>query len=92
MTVSFVDIDKRPLAAAELRRFTDRFGAAALLDVDSKAYRKANLAYLRLDGAETFERLLADPGLLVLPLVRYGNDLTAGVDEETWRRWHAAGG
>ena len=37
---------------------------------------------------EILERVAADPGLLRLPLVRFGNELTIGVDEETWKRWH----
>jgi arsenate reductase-like glutaredoxin family protein len=39
---------------------------------------------------EILERVAADPALLRLPLVRFGNELTIGVDEETWRRWQAA--
>ena len=33
------------------------------------------------------ERLLADPRLLRLPLVRHGNDVTVGPDETTWAAW-----
>lgn len=41
--------------------------------------------------AEIIERLTADPGLLRLPLVRFGNEVTIGVDEEAWKRWLRAG-
>jgi arsenate reductase-like glutaredoxin family protein len=85
--VTFVDLSRRPLAPAELRRFSDRFGAAALLDPESRAYRKVGLAYLRMDDAEVLSRLLADPSLLRLPLVRQGTRLSVGMDEDAWKAW-----
>lgn len=85
--ISFVDLKKRPPAPAELRRFAQRFGARALLDEGSRAYRAAGLGYLTMDDDEALERLLADPGLLRLPLVRCGPELTVGVDEEAWGGW-----
>ena len=88
MPISFVDLKKRPPAPGELKRFAQKFGARALLDEDAKAYRKANLGYLTMGDAEVFERAIADPRLLRLPLVRFGNELTIGVDEETWKDWH----
>jgi arsenate reductase-like glutaredoxin family protein len=91
MPIAFVDLKKRPPAPGELKRFAQKFGARALLDEDSKAYRKANLGYLSMGDSEVFERVTADPGLLRLPLVRYGNELTIGVDEETWKAWQQAG-
>ena len=87
VTISFVDLRKRPIALGELRRFVERLGAAALLDQGSRSYRDAGLAYLRLEEAGVIERLLADPGLLRLPLVRRGNDVTAGPAEVTWSGW-----
>lgn len=89
MAVHFVDLRKRPIAPAELRRFVERLGARALLDEGSRAYRDAGLGYLRMDEAEIVERLLADPRLLRLPLVRSGGEVSAGRDEVTWRRWVA---
>lgn len=44
-----------------------------------------------MGDAEILERVIADPGLLRLPLVRYGNELSIGVDEETWRAWRTSG-
>jgi arsenate reductase-like glutaredoxin family protein len=84
---SFVDLRKRSIAPAELRRFVERLGARALIDDESKAYRDAGLGYLRMDDTEVAERLLADVGLLKLPLVRKGNEVTAGRAETTWRSW-----
>ena len=87
VVVSYVDLRKQRLARAELRRFVERLGAAALLDTTSRAYRDAGLAYLAMDESGIVERLLADPHLLVLPLVRHGNEVTAGRAEAIWTAW-----
>ena len=90
MPIAFVDLKKRPPAPGELKRFAQKFGARALLDEDSKAFKKANLGYLTMGDSEVFDRVIAEPRLLRLPLVRYGNELTIGVDEEAWKAWHQA--
>jgi arsenate reductase-like glutaredoxin family protein len=89
IVVHFVDLRKKPIAAGELRRFTDRLGAAALLDTESRAYREQGLGYLTTDTAGITSRLLADVRLMKLPLVRYGDAVTAGKAEETWKAWLA---
>ena len=87
IVVHYHDLRKRPLAAGELRRFTERLGARAVLDKTSRAYAEAGLAYLSMDDGAIVARLLADPRLLRLPLVRYGNEVTAGPAEAVWTRW-----
>jgi arsenate reductase len=87
IVVSYVDLRKRRIAPAELRRFTERLGARGVLDDTSRAYRDGGLTHLRMDDAEIIDRLLADPRLLRLPLVRYGNEVTAGKAEATWAAW-----
>ena len=87
VTIHQVDLKRKPIAPGELRRFVERLGAAALVDTEGRAYRDAGLAYLRMDDAEIVERLLADPRLLRLPLVRFGNEVTAGKAEAVWKSW-----
>ena len=87
IVVHYLDLRKRPLAAGELRRFTERLGARAVLDETSRAYPDAGLAYLSMDDGAIVARLLADPRLLRLPLVRHGNEVTAGPAEAVWTRW-----
>lgn len=87
IVVSFVDLRKRRIAPAELRRFVERLGARALVDETSRGYREGGLAYLSMDDAGIVERLLADASLLRLPLVRHGNEVTAGRAEATWTAW-----
>jgi arsenate reductase-like glutaredoxin family protein len=87
--ISFVDLRRRPIAAAELRRFVQRLGAFACADPDGRAWRDAGLGYLRMTDDELAAKLLANSRLLRLPLVRQGNDVTAGPAEETWKAWMA---
>ena len=87
IVVSFVDLRKRRIAPAELRRFVERLGARALIDETSKAYRDAGLGYLRMYDVGIVERLLADASLIRLPLVRFGNEVTAGRAEAVWKDW-----
>jgi arsenate reductase-like glutaredoxin family protein len=82
-----VDLRRKPIAPGELRRFVERVGPRALLDTEGRAYLDAGLGYLRMDDAEIVQRLLADPRLLRLPLVRFGNEVSAGKAESTWRAW-----
>jgi arsenate reductase len=89
VVIHLVDLRRKPIAPGELRRFTERLGARALLDETSSAFRDGGLAYLRLDDTEIVERLLADSRLLRLPLVRFGNAVSAGRDEATWKAWLA---
>jgi arsenate reductase-like glutaredoxin family protein len=89
IVATFVDLHKRPIAPDELRLFVDRLGATALMDVESRAYRDAGLAQVTMDAAGIVARIHADPRLLRLPLVRYGDKVTVGRDEATWNAWLA---
>jgi hypothetical protein len=44
---------------------------------------------MRLGEDEIVERLLANNGLLRLPLARFGSAVTAGTADATWRSWRA---
>jgi len=85
--VHLVDLRRKPIAPGELRRFVQRLGARALLDTAGRAYRDAGLGYLTMDEAGIVERLLADSRLLRLPLVRFGEAVTAGPADKTWKSW-----
>ena len=92
VTVHFVDLRRKPIAPGELQRFVARLGAAALADTTGRTWQEASLGYLRMDDAELAARLLADARLLRLPLVRHGNDVTAGPADTTWKTWFTAPG
>ena len=88
--VSFVDLRRRAIAPGELRRFVEGLGAMACAATDGRAWRDAGLGYLRMTDTEVSAKLLADVRLLRLPLVRSGNDLSAGRADETWKTWLSA--
>jgi arsenate reductase-like glutaredoxin family protein len=67
-------VDLHAADPAELRRLRDRLGPAAFVDGGAGASAGAGPI---------------DPNRLRLPLVRYGEEVTAGQDETTWRAWLA---
>lgn len=83
--IQFVDLKVKPMAPAEIRRFTDRFGLPALLDTESKAYVDAGLKYMKMTETELLARIEREPALLRLPLVRADKNLSAGRDETAWK-------
>lgn len=84
--IHYVDLKVKPLAAGELRRFTQKFGSLeALLDKEGKEWKDAGLGYLRIGETEMLARLEKEPKLLKLPLVRCGNLLAVGPDEAGWK-------
>jgi arsenate reductase len=85
VTIHFVDLTKKPMAPAEIKRFADRFGLAALLDTEGKAWIDAGLKYLKVSDSEMLGRIERDPKLLRLPLIRGGNRLSVGHDEDEWK-------
>jgi len=85
-----IDLDQKPIAPGEIRRFVDRFTWAGLLDTTSHAYTNAGLKYLKLSDSDTLERVTREPLLLRLPLVRAGNRISIGHDEAGWLEMAAA--
>jgi len=85
VVIHFVDLTRKAMAPAEIRRFTDKFGFAALLDTEGKSFVDAGLKYLKVSDDQMIERIGKDPKLLRLPLVRGGNRVSIGQDEEGWK-------
>jgi arsenate reductase len=85
--IHYVDLANRPMSPGEIKRFTDRFGLNALLEMEGKAYREAGLEWMRVSDAGMLERVEREPRLLRLPLVRFGGKLTVGLAESEWQGW-----
>ena len=85
--VHFVDLAERPAALGELRRFAQKFGVAALLDRDSRRFAELGLAPARYSDDRWLEKLVEEPMLLVMPLVRWQHKVTVGLAEGTWKEW-----
>ena len=88
IVVRFVDLRKKPIDPAALRQFVSRLGVA-LLDTDSRGPTDAGPADITTNRGSLLALVRSDVRLLRLPLVRYGDDVTAGQDETTWRAWLA---
>ena len=80
-----VDLQKKPIAPGEIKRFVERFGWNGLLDTEGTAYIDGGLKYLKLSEAELMARIEREPSLLKLPLVRGGKAISIGRDEEAWK-------
>jgi arsenate reductase len=83
----FVDLNERAASLGELKRFAQRFGVTALIDRDARAYADLGLANARYPDDRWLEKLVDEPMLLKVPLVRCQQQLTLGVDETAWASW-----
>jgi arsenate reductase (glutaredoxin) len=88
----FVDLDERPAAAGELGRFVQKVGVDALIDRDSKTYVELGLKHAKLSDERWIEKLINEPRLLRMPLVRQlgqhgSGKLTIGLAEKDWKQW-----
>jgi arsenate reductase len=85
--VHFVDLQERAASLGELRRFAQKFGVEALLDRQSRRFADLGLGAARLSEERWLDRLVEEPLLLRLPLVRRQQQLTVGDAEASWREW-----
>jgi len=88
----FVDLDERPAAAGELKRFAQKFGVDALVDRESKTLVELGLKHAKLSDERWLEKLMDEPRLLRMPLVRQlgqhsSSKLTVGLAEQEWKQW-----
>lgn len=83
----FVDFQERPPALGELRRFSERFGVVMLVDRESRRFQDLGLHRSMHSDDWWLNRLTEEPGMLKQPLVRFGNHVTVGLNEDKWREW-----
>ena len=74
--VHFVDLQERAASLGELRRFAQKFGVEALLDRQSRRFADLGLGAARLSEERWLDKLVEEPLLLRLPLVRRQQQLT----------------
>ena len=85
-----MDLAERAASLGELRRFAQTFGAQALLDRDSKRFEQLGLKTALYGDEKWLGKLVDEPLMLRMPLVRNQNKLTIGAAEATWKEWLAA--
>jgi arsenate reductase-like glutaredoxin family protein len=91
----FVDLTERAASAGELQRFAQKFGVGSLIDSSSKRFAELGLAHARLSDERWLEKLIDEPLLLRMPLVRQvgqgARGLSVGAAEPDWKSWVAQG-
>jgi arsenate reductase-like glutaredoxin family protein len=87
IAVHFVDLKERPAARGELRRFADKYGAAALIDREGARFKARGLRVAGESPERLLERALTEPRLLRTPLVRCGGRVAIGHTPDTWQEW-----
>jgi arsenate reductase-like glutaredoxin family protein len=83
----FVDFQERPPALGELRRFSERFGVSSLVDRESRRFLDLGLQRSMYSDDWWLRRLTEETLMLKQPLVRFGNKVSVGLDEDSWREW-----
>ena len=85
----FVDLQERAASLGELRRFVQKFGVEGILDRDSKRFAELGLRQAMYSPEHWLTRLVDEPMMLRMPLVRNGAKLTVGSAENEWKTWVA---
>jgi arsenate reductase (glutaredoxin) len=83
----FVDLLERPASPGELKRFAQKFGVEALVDRQSRRFQDLGLGAARFSEDRWLDKLVEEPLMLRMPLVRHGSQLTVGDATETWHGW-----
>ena len=87
ISVHFVDLDERPAAKGELRRFAERFGPAALIDREGARFKALGQRVAGDSPQRLLDRAVTEPRLLRTPLVRNGGKVTVGSAAADWQAW-----
>ena len=81
-----LDLKKHKLGSREIQLFARRLGAYELVDRKNPDALSHPVAHT--DDAEyIIETLLEKPHFLRTPIVRNGEQVTLGVDENAWEAW-----
>lgn len=86
----FVDLNERAASSGELRRFAQKFGVQALVDRGGRKFAALGLAHATLSDERWLQKLVDEPLLLRIPLVRFAHRLTIGRAEDQWLSWIAS--
>ena len=81
----YIDLDSKGLSPGEYRSIRAAVSYDALVDRDSPDYRELGIDYLLPQAAE--EKLLENPWLFRVPIVRNGRQATVGYCPDVWKTW-----
>ncbi len=86
----FVDLHERDMSDGELQRFIQKFGVEALVNRESSRFDELGMRHAQITSSRWIEKLLSEPTLLRLPLVRRlgkPEGLSFGLAEAVWKEW-----
>src|SRR3954453_21750114 len=83
----FVDLIERAASPGELNRFIQKFGVEAFTARPPRRFADLGLGAAQLGPERWRDKLVAEPLLLRIPLVRNGSQLTIGDAEKVWKEW-----
>jgi arsenate reductase (glutaredoxin) len=83
----FVDLQERAASLGELKRFAQKFSVAALVDRQSRRFADLGLGSASLSDDRWLDKLVEEPLMLRMPLVRHGSQLTVGDATSIWLGW-----
>ena len=84
LAVHFVDLAEKPISRGELSNISRSVPLEELIDREGREYEKLQLKYIQHDIAE---KILEHPLLLKTPVVRNGQQASAGYAPEIWKSW-----
>ena len=80
----FRDLNEKGISKGELDNITRVIPLENLIDKEGKQYKRRNMQFMVFNLEE---ELLADPFLLVTPIVRNGKEVTIGYQPDVWKKW-----
>jgi len=86
----FVDLSERAASHGELNRFAQKFGVERLIDRRSRRFEELGLAHSVFSDERWLQKLVDEPLLLAIPLVRWQQRLTIGDQAGEWSQWISA--
>ena len=84
--VQFVDMGKKAPSRKEVQLFLQRLGNPGAFDTDSKLYQGHIVRFTSRTEA-IIEAIMDEPQLLKTPIVRNGQQVTAGFCPDIWKDW-----
>ncbi len=80
----FVNLTEKGFTKGELNNISRCIPRENLIDKDGKEYSRRGLKYMSFDIEE---EILSNPLLIITPIVRNKNNVTAGYAPEIWKKW-----
>ncbi len=80
----FMDLNERKISEGELSNILNKISSEDLIDTDSGSYKKRGFSYMDYDPVE---EILEDNGLMKIPVVRNGKEVSVGNAVEVWKQW-----